>query len=120
MRRLVDYCRSFMQHFLAPNNDRPVMLPVERHAFPQQPRLNVVANQLRDQSAASGDPRQIRLELHVPAHRVTAVTEELNLRIQGVLLKAMREDHTPDERSMLVFMGVRGDGAVAPTSSLFH
>lgn len=70
--------------------------------------------------SASSDPRQIHVELHVPAHRVSAVTEELNLRIQGVLLKAMREDSGAGERSMLVLMGVRGEGAPFPSSSLVH
>lgn len=70
---------------------------------------------------ASGlGPQQIQFEAQVPAHRVAAVTEEINIRIQGILLRAMREDSQPAERSMLVLMGVRGDGVSVPGSSMVH
>lgn len=71
------------------------------------------------QGAGPG-PQQIQLEAQVPAHRVAAVTEEINIRIQGILMRAMREDSQPAERSMLVLMGVRGDGVSVPGSSMLH
>jgi hypothetical protein len=54
-------------------------------------------------------PQPISVEMAVPAHMVAAVTEELHLRVQRILQRAVDEERGLPPQSALLVMGVRVD-----------
>lgn len=68
----------------------------------------------------SVSPTSLKVEAHIPAERLQAITEELNMRIQAILVRASLEDAQALDRSTLVVLGLRSDAHCLPGSTALH
>lgn len=71
-------------------------------------------------SVRGAAPPSLQVEAHIPAERLHAITEELNMRIQAILLRASLEDAQAVDRSTLMVLGLRSDAHCLPGSTALH